>query len=465
MELIKKSSWIIGIIGGILIGLALKKNLFEKLELIIFKFSIGDFIIVCAATICFLITIFIIDANKKPENQSSHSLGLPAGSVRAILALVLIVFFMLISFYVMLSETNVSNERMVENIMTTLATLVISVISFYFGSKATEQGSDIASKIWGDREKKSNQDLDPKIIQEALTQNKTKWMVYYGCRDIRLGKKQTSDGQVNLDCLIFFVDLKMEPSTLGVGSTNSIPPTIAFEFQDKSYSIPTDVRLYSETEGQQYEGNTLTSENAFLKLGSEDQKSIIAEFIRVNSEDLRKNFAEIKEISAFQKIIAGIHQPYYSIQFKVGFKAPNNSSIKQIPPFFEVNYGIGKKYLIPTDVIEEESSSEIAWNGTEIVRGKISISTILENIQIQHVEYTAVTLISSTSDLVKYTNPNKEGFYSIDNVPIGKYSLEAELVIEKSKYFAKKDILIKNDGNYNEMNLDLKPGELISKQD
>lgn len=373
MEFLKKHSWIVGIILGIIVGLVLTKFLsvyFDELKF--FQFSIGNFIIICAILICFLIAKFIIDSNKKSDKKSLHSLGLPAGSVRAILALILIVFFALISFYAILPESKVADRRLVENILTTFATLVISVISFYFGSKATEQGSEIASKIWGNKGTNSNQNIDEKIILEAIKLNKDTWIKEYNCDEIKLGKKKSNDVQFDLNCITFFVANK---NSIPVGG-KVIPQMIDFLYNNETYSIPTDVQLSSAL--QKPQNNVGNDSNPFLTLDPDAQKGLIRDFIRRNSTDLINKYPEIQGITDFKKISDDTQKDYYAIQFKVAVKDPNISSANMIPKYFEFDNGTGKKYMIPTDIIGEGKLSETIWHGTSEnpKRLGLSVSTL-----------------------------------------------------------------------------------------
>ncbi|KEO72743.1 chymotrypsin family serine protease [Anditalea andensis] len=368
--------WIAVCLIGILVGAIFTRYVSDYSKLNFFQFTIGNLIIISVIIICILVVNFIKKASINSDKKAFHSFGLPAGTVRATLALLLIVFFILFAFYAVQFEVEAKNERLVENILTTLATLVISAVSFYFGVKATEQGSEIATRIWGESKKRNDNEylIDPKIIQEALSQHKDDWIKEYECRDIRLGKKQTEDGQINMDCLVFLVDNKKGPSSLEESSTNSIPSIVRFDYQGKTYSIPTDVRIYSEFGGKLSVSLNTPTLKLFENLHPDAQKGIIREFIQYNGYDLVKQFPEIQGISDFKKIINGTQHEYYSIQFKVAIKNPDLKTIDKIPPFFDYEGSNGVKYMIPSDVIEEGLIEEAVWTGKDLTTKCLGLS-------------------------------------------------------------------------------------------
>lgn len=355
MEIIKKNPWIVGIILGLVLGFVLTAFLYKYFSLDIFEFSISNFIIVSAVIICFIIVKFIFDAGLKSDKKSTHSFGLPAGTIRATLALVLIVFFVLFSLYSLIVVDD-ENQRLVSNILTTLATLVISAVSFYFGVKATEQGSEIAAKIWN-RGKDPNQNIDEKIILEAIKLNKDTWIKEYNCDEIKLGKKKSNDVQFDLNCITFFVANK---NSIPVGG-KVIPQMIDFLFNNETFSIPTDVQPSSAL--QNPHNTAISDSNPFVTLDPDAQKGLIRDFIRINASDLIKKYPEIQGITDFKKISGDIQKEYYAIQFKIVLKDPNISSANLIPKSFEFDNGSGKKYTIPTDIMEVGLVEEAIWRG------------------------------------------------------------------------------------------------------
>lgn len=364
MEFFKKNSLSLDILIGIVVGVIATILISKWIDLETLEFSTENLIVLSTIIICFVVVKFIRDAGLKADKNSEQSLGMPAGTIRATIALVLIVFFVLIALYAIIAKPETANLQLVENILTTLATLVISAVSFYFGVKATEQGSEIAQRIFGKTPQGITMEKVPLIVlQEALNKHKKEWIDLYRCRDISIGKKQTQDGQVDLDCLVFFVIEKQELSILNHSSTEIIPPTITFTFKEKDYSIPTDVRPYLEVESQTTSTTEKVSEGDFKKLHLDAQKGLIRDFIRINASDLIKEYPEIQGITAFKKISGNIQMEYYAIQFKVVVKDPNISSVNMIPSSFVFDNGTGKKYTIPTDIIEVGLVEEAIWRG------------------------------------------------------------------------------------------------------
>jgi hypothetical protein len=369
-----KNNSIAGVLVGIVLGLVVTIWFSEYLKLHFFEFTVGNLIILCAIIICFIVVNFIKSVGLKDLNKTKHSFGLPSGTVRAILALILIVFFVLVSFFAILSDPELKNARLVENIITTLATLVISVVSFYFGSKATEQGSEIANRIFGEVSRSgSSEKVPPIVIQEALNQKKDKWIKEFGCRDIKIGKKNTSDGQIDLDCLVFLVDKKLEPSALGEGAIKPIPSTISFAFQGKLYSIPTDVRSYSEAEGQQLLSTGQAGESEFKRIHPEAQQSIIREFIEKEHQNLKSKFPEIQGISEFKKNKNSKELDFYSIQFKISKKLSDISPVLRIPDYFPFKSQNGTVYNLPTDIDEEGEILQNLFIGTNSNPRKLGV--------------------------------------------------------------------------------------------
>ncbi len=68
-----------------------------------------------------------------------EALGLPEGSVRAMIALMLILLFAIATLYIYGTITP-ANSDVGKQLITTLGTLVVAVAAFYFGSKAVQAG-------------------------------------------------------------------------------------------------------------------------------------------------------------------------------------------------------------------------------------------------------------------------------------------------------------------------------------
>src|SRR4029078_1808939 len=109
---------------------------------------------------------------------------------------------------------------------------------FYFGSKATEQGSKIANETFNKAAQNllatETETVPVDIIELALAtdNNKEKWKTQYQCVDIKVGKKQTQNTTHDLNCLVFVVKSKDNRQ-----NAPSIPATIPFQSNGKTYNI------------------------------------------------------------------------------------------------------------------------------------------------------------------------------------------------------------------------------------
>lgn len=97
---------------------------------------IGSSIATCV--ICILIGVFIFYVVRKSPSDKQFALGLPDGSVRAIIAILAIVFYILAS--VTLSLITI-DSTIPSDVTKTLGNLVVAISAFYFGSKTAEQSS------------------------------------------------------------------------------------------------------------------------------------------------------------------------------------------------------------------------------------------------------------------------------------------------------------------------------------
>jgi hypothetical protein len=70
-------------------------------------------------------------------SDGRYALGLPDGSVRAVIALTLILMFAIMSIFLYLNVANTKNTEandLAKQLVTTLSTLVVALSSFYFGA-------------------------------------------------------------------------------------------------------------------------------------------------------------------------------------------------------------------------------------------------------------------------------------------------------------------------------------------
>ena len=204
--------------------------------------SIGVIIII--GIVCLVITGFLIYAANISPKDNTSALGLPDGSIRALIALLAIIFYILVSVALTFSG-DPSPSPLATDVTKTLGTLVVAVSAFYFGSKTAEQGTKtVTDNLNAIIDKSQNQnaniinDVPTTIIQEAIEANKTRWITLYQCTDIKVGKKTAQDITNNLNCILFIVPSKDQP----VGA-KTIPLIIKYNSQGKDYNIPTDVKV------------------------------------------------------------------------------------------------------------------------------------------------------------------------------------------------------------------------------
>jgi hypothetical protein len=220
--------------------------IFAKFNLTIAFDSIKTLVFFLSA-ICLITISFLLYAAINNSKDIPFPLGLTNGSVRALIAVLALMFFICLSLIFYFNEKDTNQSDLAKSILTTLGTLVIAVSAFYFGSKATEQGSKIASDAF---DKAKNQvantvdntslNVPSDIIELALSTdgNKEKWKEKYKCDDIVVGKKQMQATTNNLNCLVFKVKSKDTPQ-----DADTIPASIPFISNGKPYNIPTDVQL------------------------------------------------------------------------------------------------------------------------------------------------------------------------------------------------------------------------------
>jgi hypothetical protein len=110
-----------------------------------------------------IIMLFIIAAGfaNLELTDARQALGLPEGSIRAMIALFLIMIWIILSIFlfsaVSPSSTNTETVRMAEQLITTMGTLVVAISAFYFGSYSVTTAS-----------KALKPDLVQPVIQDAL---------------------------------------------------------------------------------------------------------------------------------------------------------------------------------------------------------------------------------------------------------------------------------------------------------
>ncbi|WPU91866.1 hypothetical protein SNE25_21350 [Mucilaginibacter sabulilitoris] len=198
--------------------------------------------VIVIALVSLGVSAFLILSAINGPKDNQFALGLPDGSIRAIIALLVIVFYILVS--VTLSMFSPSASPIATDLTKTLGTLVVAVSAFYFGSKTAEQSAKTATEnVTKAVNSATNNNTDPTVVPKAIINaaietNKTAWLALYHANDIIAGKKQSAGVVNNLDCIVFIVADKVDVP----GGAKVIPPFIVYNDQGKTYNIPTDVR-------------------------------------------------------------------------------------------------------------------------------------------------------------------------------------------------------------------------------
>ncbi|MDB5110561.1 MAG: hypothetical protein JWR67_1675 [Mucilaginibacter sp.] len=214
------------------------KNIKKELQKLPNPNSTASTLTVIAIGLLCLVTFFILvyTSLKSPKNEK-EALGLPEGSIRALIALIVIVFYILVSLALVYYE-GPTPTTLATDVTKTLGTLVVAISAFYFGSKTAEQsGKAIAAAAAANQATDMQQDVSMVVIQQAIASNKQSWMTLYNCLDILPGKKKVQGTTTSQNCIIFKVAVKPPPP-----GTTPIPAIINYESNGITYSIPTDVQ-------------------------------------------------------------------------------------------------------------------------------------------------------------------------------------------------------------------------------
>jgi uncharacterized membrane protein YgcG len=91
----------------------------------------------------FALAVVAVFFNGLALTDREEALGLPKGSVRAVIALALILIFAVLSVYLYstIDSTNAPKADIAKQLITTVSTLVVAISSFYFGSSAVQQAT------------------------------------------------------------------------------------------------------------------------------------------------------------------------------------------------------------------------------------------------------------------------------------------------------------------------------------
>lgn len=136
------------IIVGVITGLVLAEiYLPSRSDLIV-----GLIVVLGASVLAVLLFIMAAGFTALGMNDPKEALGLPKGSVRAMIALLLIIVWVILSVYLfaflgtlptmpgpngttITAAPNQDSVRLAQQLYSTLATLIVAVVGFYFGSK------------------------------------------------------------------------------------------------------------------------------------------------------------------------------------------------------------------------------------------------------------------------------------------------------------------------------------------
>jgi hypothetical protein len=92
------------------------------------------------SALVFLLYILAVGFNALQLSDPKQALGLPVGSIRAIIALMLIIIWVILSVYIFTGSINLDSTknadsiRLAQQLYTTMSTLVVAIAAFYFGS-------------------------------------------------------------------------------------------------------------------------------------------------------------------------------------------------------------------------------------------------------------------------------------------------------------------------------------------
>ena len=94
--------------------------------------------------------VYARSSRRQSPAITEHALGLPKGSVRALLAFALVIAFVGLAVYFYRNPIE-ANGDFAKQVFTTVATILVTVIGFYFGSRgaaaSSRNGDDPADSI------------------------------------------------------------------------------------------------------------------------------------------------------------------------------------------------------------------------------------------------------------------------------------------------------------------------------
>lgn len=122
-----------------------------------------------------------------------------------------------------------------------------------------------------------------------------------------------------------------------------------------------------------------------------------------------------------------------------------------------------KNLILPEEKEDEENGKDLPKSILNEIKGTIKVDKISDEIFQKYIERAVLKITSLTTNHTAVINSDKGGMFSFKNIPTGNYRIEAELVIDKTRYYEESQIQISNDTKPIKVNLSLKKSELILK--
>lgn len=130
------------VLGGVIAGLIVLAN--ENFGTSHPEIIIGMVIVLGVSALVFLLYVLAVGFNTLKLADPKQALGLPVGSIRAMIALMLILIWVILSVYIFSgtlpldSSKNADSIRLAQQLYTTMSTLVVAIAAFYFGSSSVK---------------------------------------------------------------------------------------------------------------------------------------------------------------------------------------------------------------------------------------------------------------------------------------------------------------------------------------
>jgi IPT/TIG domain len=130
---------------------------------------LGLTVIAGVSTLVLVLFIMAAGFTAMKMNDPQQALGLPEGSIRAMIALMLIIIWIIMSVFLLnvvnTAAANSDTARVAQQLMTTIGTLVVAVAAFYFGSRSVESATQALAAAIGQKPYPVIEHVDPKQAQ------------------------------------------------------------------------------------------------------------------------------------------------------------------------------------------------------------------------------------------------------------------------------------------------------------